>query len=76
MYPFEFEYLYWLRSVGPSTAAQIAEIVSRPTHQWPRPGRSIANQLRRLVDAGFVEHGGGKPIVYRLTDRGREYVDA
>lgn len=77
MVPFEFDFLWRLKQDGPSTAAEIAEILSRPQHSWPRTGRWVANQLRRLIAVGLVERcDDGTLGVYRLTDQGREYVDA
>lgn len=74
MYPFEFDYLWALRNDDGMTAAALAEHVSRPTHSYPRHSRWIANSLRGLVRRGYVV-GEGKPMVYRLTERGRAYVD-
>lgn len=35
--------------------------------------RSISGAMRKLVTDGFVEKAGKDPIIYSLTEKGREY---
>jgi DNA-binding MarR family transcriptional regulator len=75
MYPHEFRLLWELKSYGPQIASEIADGLNLVD----RPGRSpqtIGNQMRGHVARGFVVGDGQRPQTYRLTDRGREYVDA
>lgn len=77
MYPHEFEFLWRLAIVGPSAAGEIAEMMNRPINRlFDTTPQTVGNQLRRLVKAGFVEPGEGRSSIYRLTQMGREYVDA
>jgi hypothetical protein len=75
MYPFEFALLYRLGQAPHSTAAQIAVAVSQG-HPFVVTGVQVAARLRRLINIGLVEHDGIPPAAYRLTEAGREYVDA
>jgi DNA-binding MarR family transcriptional regulator len=77
MLPHEFEYLWQLKACGPLTAGEMAAIRNRPIRRlYETTGRQVSNQLRRLVAAGLIKGDGDRQQIYRLTDAGREYVDA
>ncbi len=73
MYPHEFEILWSLAQEGPSTAGELSWWVARDHSQ---PAQKVGNQMRRLVKAGFVKSDEERAPIYRLTEKGRAYVDA
>lgn len=77
MMPHEFEMLWGLSVDGPQAASEIAEMLNRPVSRlFKTDGPKVANQLRRLVKAGYVVGDGYSPQLYELTEEGRRYVDA
>lgn len=79
MMPHEFKYLWLLKPEveGPQTASEIAETLNRPVNRsFDTKSATVANRIKRLRAIGMVAADDCSPAIYRLTEKGRAYVDA